>query len=70
MVEKADADVLLNLKVANDGQLPMKTYVELGINFLGLNVLNVAFLILEEPNRVLERKHHTKLPGIIGWKLI
>ena len=28
--EKADAHTLFNLMVANDGQLPMKTYVELG----------------------------------------
>ena len=34
--EKADAHVLFNLLVANDGQLPMKTYIELDINFWGL----------------------------------
>ena len=33
-------------------------------------MLNVGFLILEEPNRVLDKKHQTKLPGIIGWNLI
>ena len=48
----------------------MKTYVELDINFLGLKVLNVSFLILEELNRVLDKKHQTKLPGTIGWNLI
>ena len=46
--------------VANDGQLPMKTYIELDINFLGLKVSNVGFLILKEPNRVLDRKYHKK----------
>ena len=56
--------------VANDRQLPTKKYVELDINFLGLKVLNVGFLILEEPNRVLDKKHQTKLPDIIGWNLI
>ena len=40
------------------------------MNFLGLKVPNVGFLILEEPNRVLDKKHQTKLPGIIGWNLI
>ena len=29
-----------------------------------------GFLIIDEPNKVLEKKHHTKLPGIIGWNLI
>ena len=70
MGEKADAHVLFNLMVVNDGQLCMKTYIELDINFLGLKLLNVAFLILVELNRVLERRHHTNLPGIIGWNLI
>ena len=42
----------------NDGQLPMKMYTELDVNFLGLKVPNVGFFILEEPSRVLDRKHH------------
>ena len=66
MGEKADAHILFNCTEANDGQLPMKTYLELHINFLGLKVLSVGFLILEEPNRVLDRKHQTKCPGLIG----
>ena len=59
MGEKSDAHILFNLMVANDGQLPMKKYVELNINFLGLKALNVGFLILEEPNRVLDKKYQT-----------
>ena len=35
-----------------------------------LKVPNVGFLILEEPNRVLDKKHQAKIPGIIGWNLI
>ena len=68
--EKADAHILFNLTAANDRQLPMKTCIELSINFLRLMVLNIGFLILVEPNRVLDKKHQTKLPGIIGWNLI
>ena len=63
MDEEADACVLLILAMANDGQLPLKTCIKLDINFLQLKVPNVGFLILEEPNRVLEKKHHTNLPG-------
>ena len=37
---------------------------------MGLNVQNVGFLIIDEPNEVLEKKHYTKLPGIIGWNMI
>ena len=67
--EKAGVHILYNLMVANDGQLPMKTYIELDIDFLGLKVPNVGFLILEEPNRILDKKDQTKLPGIKGWNL-
>ena len=70
MSEKSDAHVLFNLTAANDGQLPIKQYIELDVNFMGLNVPNVGFLMIDEPNKVLEKKHHTKLPGIIGWNLI
>ena len=70
MGEKADALTLFNLTAANDGQLPIKMYTKFDINVFGLKVLNVSCLILEEPNSVLDRKNHTKLPGIIGWNLI
>ena len=70
MGEKLDAHLLFNLTAANDGQLPAKKYIELDVNFMGLKVLNVGFLIIDEPNRVLEKKHHTKLPGIAGWNMI
>ena len=33
-------------------------------------MLNVGFLVINEPNRVLDKKHQTKLPGIIGWNMI
>ena len=48
----------------------MKKYIELDINFMGLKVPKVGFLIINEPNRVLDKKHQTKLPGIIGWNMI
>ena len=67
---KSDAHILLNLTVANDGQLPMRKYVKVDVTFGGLKVLNVGFLIIDEPNRVLDNKHQTKLPGIIAWNLI
>ena len=69
MGEKADAHTLFNLTRAHNGQLPVKMYTELEINFFGLSVPNV-FLISGEPNSVLDRKHNTKLPGIIGWNLV
>ena len=40
------------------------------LNLLGLKVLKVGFLTIEEPSLVLDKKHQTKLLGIIGWNLI
>ena len=50
MGEKSDAHILFNLTAANDGQLPVKKYIELDVNVMGLKVLNVGFLIIDEPN--------------------
>ena len=68
--EKAKAHQLFHLTVANNGQLPVKMYTELDINFLGLKVPNVGVLIVDDPTQVLDKKHKTKLPGIVGWNLI
>ena len=68
--EKAEAHQLCLLKVANDGQLPVKMYTELDVNFPGLKVLNVRVLIIEDSSQVLDKKHQSKLPGIVGWNLI
>ena len=68
--EKAKAHQLFHLMVANNGQLAVKMYTELDINFLGLKVPNVGVLIVNDPTQVLDKKHQTKLPGIVGWNLI
>ena len=68
--EKTEAHQLFHLMVANDGQLPVKMYIKLDVNFLGLKVPNVGVLIKEDPSQVLDKKHQSKLPGIVGWNLI
>ena len=68
--EKAKAHQLFHPMVTNDGQLPVKMYTELDVNFLGLKVPNVGILIIEDPSQVLDKKHQSKLPGIVGWNLI
>ena len=68
--EKANAHCLFKLTVANDGQMLIKLYTELDLTFLGLKLPKVGILIAEEPNQVLDKKHQTRLPGIIGWNLI
>ena len=64
--EKANAHSLFKLTVANDGQMPIKMYMELDLTFWGLRVQKMGILIAEEPNQVLDKKHQTRLPGIIG----
>ena len=45
-------------------------YVELDLDFLGIVVPKVGFRITQEPNKLLESRHRTKLPGVVGWNLI
>ena len=65
--KKANTHKLFNLTVANDGQLQVKMYTELDITFLGLKVPHVGMLVVEDPSQVLDKKHQSKLPGIVGW---
>ena len=69
-IKKADTCILFNLTVTNDGQLPIKMYAQLNITFLGLKVLNVGLLIIDNPSQVLEKKHQSKLPCFVGWNLV
>ena len=70
MGEKAYADTLFRLTVANDGQMPITMYTELDFTFVGLKVPNVGVLITEESNQVLDKENQTNLSGIVGWNLI
>ena len=47
----------------------VKMYTVLDITFLGLKVPNVGVLVVEDPSQVLNKKHQSKLPGIVGWNL-
>ena len=68
--EKAETHNLFKSTVANGGQMPIKMYTELDLTFWGLKVPSVGVLIAEEPNEMLDKKHQTRLPGIVGWNLI
>ena len=59
MSEKVEAHQLFHLTVANDGQLPVKMYMELDIDSLGLKVPNVRILVVEDPSQVLDKKHQS-----------
>ena len=58
------------MTAANNGKLPASIYVELDFDFLGVIVHKVGVPITQEPNKLLDDCHKTKLPGVIGWNLI
>ena len=68
--EKADAHQLFHLTVTNDGHLPVKMYMVLDISLLGLKVPNVGMIIVEDLSQVLDKKHQSMLPGVVGWNVI
>ena len=45
-------------------------YTELNITFLGLKMPNFDMLIIDDPPQVLDKKHQSKLAGIVGWNLV
>ena len=65
----ADAHHLFNLTSTSGGAIPLSRYVKLDVEFLGLQVPRVRFLITQNPNKVLDLDHKTRLPGIVGWNL-
>ena len=58
---------VLQLSVMGSSQF---VYTELDITFLGLKVPNVGMLVVEDPSQVLDQKHQSKLPDIVGWNLV
>ena len=66
----ADTHHLFNLTSTSDGAIPLSRYVELDVEFLGLQVPKVRFLITQNPNKVSDPDHKTRLPRIVGWNLV
>ena len=66
----ADAHHLFDLTSAGGRSIPLYRYVELDVKFLRLHVPRVGFLITQNPNKVLDPDHRTRLPGIVGWNLV
>ena len=68
--ELSEAHSLFKLLAANNGVMPVSRYFEADINLLGFRVPKVGFLVVKDPNTLLEPQHSTQLPGIIGCSLI
>ena len=66
----ADTHHLFDLTSVSGGAMPLSRYVKLEMEFLGLQVPRVRFLIIQNLNSVLDPDHKTRLPGIVGWNLV
>ena len=68
--ELTEAHSLFRLSASNNGVMPVLRYFEADINLLGFSVPHVGFLIVKDPNTLLEPQHSTQLLGVIGCNLI
>ena len=68
--EVAEAHSLFYLPAANNQDMPVSKYFEADVTILGFRVPSVGFLVVKDPNTVLEPKYSTQTPGVIGCNLI
>ena len=68
--ELSKAHSLFKLSAANNGVMLVSRYFEAAVNLLGFRVPKVGFLVVKDPNTLLEPQHSTQLPGVIGCNLI
>ena len=64
------AHSLFKLSAANNEVIPVSKYFEADVLLLGFKIPNVGFLVVRDPNSLLEPQHSTQLPGVIGCNLI
>ena len=50
--------------------MPVSRYFEADVTLLGFTIPHVGFLVIKDPNTLLEPQHNTQLPGVIGCNLI
>ena len=65
-----EAHSLFWLSAANNEVMPVSKYFEADITLLGFTIPHVGFLVVKDPNTLLEPQHSTQLPGVIGCNLI
>ena len=68
--ELSEAHLLFKLSAANNWVMPVSRYFKADVNLLGFRVPKVGFLVVKDPNTLLEPQHSTQLPGVIGCNLI
>ena len=68
--ELAKAHLLFRLSAANNQDMPVSRYFEADISILGFQIPSVGFLVVKDPNTVLESQYSTRTHGVIGCNLI
>ena len=66
----AEAHSLFRLSAANNEIMLVSKYFEADVSVLGIRIPRVGFLVVKDPNVLLEPQHNTQLPGVIGCNLI
>ena len=65
-----EAHSLFQLSAANNEVMLVSKYFEPDITILGFKIPWVGFLVVKDPNTLLEPQHSTQLLGVIGCNLI
>ena len=68
--ELSEAHSLFKLSATNNSAMPVSRYFEADMKLLGFPVPQVGFLVVRDPNKLLEPQHFTQLPGVISCNLI
>ena len=66
----AEAHSLFWLSAGNNEITPVSKYFEVDVTLLGFQIPRVGFLVVKDPNVLLEPQHNTQLLGVIGCNLI
>ena len=65
-----EAHSLFRLSATNNEVMPVSKYFEANFAILCFKVFWVGFLVVKDPNALLEPQHSTQLPGVIRCNLI
>ena len=68
--ELAEAHLLFCLSAANNQDMPVSKYFKADVTIIGFHVPSVGFLVVKDPNTVLEPQYSTQTPRVIGCNLI
>ena len=66
----AKAHSMFRLSAANNEIMPASKYFETDVTLLGFRIPQVGFLVVKDPNVLLEPQYSAQLPGVIGCNLI